>query len=85
MLTVYFAFMTLWLAYRGWETYVVQRPQARPYFVGFLITEAVLMPFSVAIELMEGGTLRKRINDARSAERSRIHRYKRSGKPKLIG
>ena len=44
------------------ETYGFSNPRSRPYFVGFLMTEIVLMPISLALELTTtDGYLRRRI------------------------
>ena len=52
MLTLYLTLATLWTVYMAIETYGFSNPHSRPYFVGFLMTEFVLMPISLALELM---------------------------------
>jgi hypothetical protein len=84
-MTVYLILVLLWTAYRAFEAYVFERPQSRPYWVGFLISELVLAPFSFVLELMPGGTLHERIRDAYTAARRRNEAFEESGKPKLIG
>jgi hypothetical protein len=64
-MTLYLTVAALWTAYMTVETYLFSSPKSRPYFVGFLITEFVLMPVSLAVELMEGGRLRKRLAQLR--------------------
>ena len=85
MLMTYLAFVFAWTIYRGIETYMYERPQSRPYFVGFLITEVALAPFSLAIELMDGGTLRERIRAAYSAAKKEKDKFDKTGVKKTIG
>ena len=62
MLTLYLTLATLWTVYMAVETYGFSNPRSRPYFVGFLMTEFVLMPISLALELTTtDGYLRRRI------------------------
>ena len=66
MLTLYLTLATLWTVYMAIETYGFSNPRSRPYFVGFLMTEFVLMPISLALELMRAdGYLRHRIAQVR--------------------
>jgi hypothetical protein len=75
MLTLYLTLATLWTVYMAVETYGFSNPRSRPYFVGFLMTEFVLMPISLALELMTAdGYLRHRIAQARCQIHHRTHR-----------
>lgn len=75
MLTLYLTLATLWTVYMAVETYGFSNPHSRPYFVGFLMTEFVLMPISFALELMTAdGYLRHRIAQMRRRVHRRTHR-----------
>ena len=75
MLTLYLTLATLWTVYMAVETYGFSNPRSRPYFVGFLMTEFVLMPISLALELMTAdGYLRRRIAQVRRRMHGRTHR-----------
>jgi uncharacterized membrane protein YGL010W len=83
--TIYLFTCLLWLAYRTVEAYGFERKQSRPYFVGHLITEFVLAPISIALELAPGGTLRQRISAAYRSARAEQRRFESTGRKKLIG
>ncbi len=83
-MVTYFVLASLWTLYMGVETYVFSRPQARPYFVGFLMTHLLLAPLSFVLSLTSG-ILRERLESAyRPAWRSKVA-FRRSGRKKLIG
>lgn len=67
LMTIYFILMTVWLLYIGIRTYSPQAKRglrekelsapyyiSRPYFVGFLITNTVLMPFAIVLSAVGG-------------------------------
>lgn len=81
---LYLIFATLWTLYMAMETYIFMRPQGRPYFVGFLITNLVLAPFSFVLSI-SGGVLNDRIKTAYRIAFKEQEEFYRSGRKKLIG
>lgn len=83
-MTVYITLTLLWTIYMALETYVFGRPQARPHFVGFLITHTLLAPVSFAIS-MTSGILRERVETAYRGAWDAKRRFARMDRKKLIG
>jgi hypothetical protein len=75
---------TLWTLYMSVETYVFQRPQGRPYWVGFFITNFVLFWISIPLSVTSG-VLRDRIRMILRGVQKEKEEYERAGKRKLIG
>jgi len=83
-MATYIFLVVLWTAYMAYENYAHVRPQSRPYFVGFLITHALLAPFSFALSAT-GGILRERVVAAYSAARRQKEDFAQTDRKKLIG
>lgn len=84
-MTTYLIFVAMWTLYMAFETYTFNRPQSRPHFVGFLITNTLLAPLSFVLSLT-GGVLNERITAAYRAARKQQHDFlNKTGKKKLIG
>jgi len=75
---------TLWTLYMSVETYVFQRPQGRPYWVGFFITNFILFWISIPLSATSG-VLRDRVQMILQGVREEKERYENAGKQKLIG
>jgi S-adenosylmethionine:tRNA-ribosyltransferase-isomerase (queuine synthetase) len=85
MLTTYIIFVALWTVYMAFETYTFTRPQSRPHFVGFLITNTILAPMSFVLSA-SAGIFRDRVKAAYRAAKKQQHDFKtKTGKQKLIG
>lgn len=84
-MTTYLTFVALWTLYMAFENFIYVRPQSRPHFVGFLITNTLLAPISFVLSLY-GGILRDRITAAyRAANKQKHDFFHKTGKKKLIG
>lgn len=83
MTTVYITLALLWTFYMGLERYSM-RPQSRPHFVGFLITNLLLFPIAFIISAF-AGILNERIRLIVNHVKSQKEGWLRSGRKKLIG
>lgn len=83
-MTAYLIFVALWTLYMAFETYTFSRPQSRPHFVGFLITNIVLAPISFVLSAT-GGVLGERVRTAYRVAKEEQDSFLRSGRRKLIG
>jgi hypothetical protein len=80
----YLTFAAIWTTYMAYETYNYVRPQSRPYFVGFLISNLVLTPFSFVLSLT-GGILGERLESAYGDADRQKQKTIASGRKTLIG
>jgi len=80
----YLTFAAIWTTYMAYETYNYVRPQSRPYFVGFLISNLVLTPFSFVLSLT-GGILGERLESAYGDVERQKQKTIASGRKTLIG
>jgi len=82
---IYLTFVILWTLYMAFENFMYVRPQSRPHFVGFLITNTLLAPISFVLSLY-GGILGDRLTAAyTAANKQKSDFLHKTGKKKLIG
>lgn len=83
-MSTYLTLSFFWTLYMAVETYIFGRPQSRPHFVGFLITNLLLAPISFALSVTDG-VLRERIETAYGVAWMSKRRFAHTGRKKLIG
>lgn len=83
-MTTYLVLAILWTLYMAFETYVFSRPQSRPHFVGFLVTNLLLAPISFVLSATSG-VLRERVETAYGAAWDSKELFARTDRKKLIG
>jgi len=83
-MTTYLVLAILWTLYMAFETYVFSRPQSRPHFVGFVVTNLLLAPISFVLSATSG-VFRERVETAYGAAWDSKELFARTDRKKLIG